>query len=384
MLRFGLLKYKKLNNSVSAAELDGLGRAGGDDNGNQSGTTTPVRQQQQQHPHQMIHNQLNGSLMKNTNSLAKDQSTRKPATNNTVPTLDAFSAAVVLERRGKKATQSPAKSTSPASSNYKLLAGPADQQRSPVSPGVPKKPSSSTMNCKARIYKCIKRILKRNNFASGKEQKVQQQQQVRDKSKVDYREIKSLLEKEKPALDYDVNLAKCVDKPALIKKIALNLLKSAEDDGRAALVAERLSETPSVQSDLEREAEYERLCGESWYHENLPRDMSLDLLAGKCPGTFVVRRSTTQQDCFALSLRVPPPGPKIAHYLIVRTATEGYQIKGFSKEFGSLRALIVHHSVMPEALPVPLAVPRPANLAVKSKCDDDYDTVFELAETALA
>lgn len=69
MLRFGLLKYKKLNNSVSAAELDGLGRAGGDDNGNQSGTTTttPVRhqQQQQQHPHQMIHNQLNGSLMKN-------------------------------------------------------------------------------------------------------------------------------------------------------------------------------------------------------------------------------------------------------------------------------------------------------------------------------
>ncbi|KAL1395848.1 hypothetical protein pipiens_010944, partial [Culex pipiens pipiens] len=68
MLRFGLLKYKKLNNSVSAAELDGLGRGGGgDDNGNQSGTTTttPVRHQQQQHPHQMIHNQLNGSLMKN-------------------------------------------------------------------------------------------------------------------------------------------------------------------------------------------------------------------------------------------------------------------------------------------------------------------------------
>lgn len=171
-----------------------------------------------------------------------------------------------------------------------------------------------------------------------------------------------------------------------IKKIALNLLKSAEDEDRSLVIApERPSETTSIQSDLEQEAEYQRLCTESWFHENLPRDLSLDLLINQTPGSFIVRRSSTKQDCYALSLRVPPPGPKIAHYLIVRTATEGYQIKGFHKEFTSLRALIVHHSVMPEALPVPLTVPRPANLAVKTKCEDDYDTVFDLSpETTLA
>lgn len=34
--------------------------------------------------------------------------------------------------------------------------------------------------------------------------------------------------------------------------------------------------------------------------------------------------------------------------------------QGFTKEFSSLRALITHHSVMPELLPVPLSLPRPA------------------------
>ncbi|KXJ74718.1 hypothetical protein RP20_CCG013090 [Aedes albopictus] len=290
--------------------------------------------------------------------------------------------------------------SSPSHRSYKPLAN-SQQPSSKVStPGGKKRHSTTAtataLNCKARIYKCIKRILKRNNFSSSKEQhKVhpvvppqhQQHQQVQDKSKVvDYREIKSLLEKEKSPLDYDVNLAKCVDKPALIKKIALNLLKSAEDDSRCLVIApERPSETTSIQSDLTQEAEYQRLRAESWFHENLPRALSLDLLINQAPGSFIVRRSTTKQDCYALSLRVPPPGPKIAHYLIVRTASDAYQIKGFHKEFSTLQALIVHHSVMPEALPVPLAVPRPTNLAVKTKCEDDYDTVYDLApETTIA
>ncbi|KXJ70762.1 hypothetical protein RP20_CCG022583, partial [Aedes albopictus] len=288
--------------------------------------------------------------------------------------------------------------SSPSHHSYKPL-GSNQQPSSKVStPGGKKRHSTTAtataLNCKARIYKCIKRILKRNNFSSSKEQhKVhpvvppQHHQQVQDKSKVvDYREIKSLLEKEKSPLDYDVNLAKCVDKPALIKKIALNLLKSAEDDSRCLVIApERPSETTSIQSDLTQEAEYQRLRAESWFHENLPRALSLDLLINQAPGSFIVRRSTTKQDCYALSLRVPPPGPKIAHYLIVRTASDAYQIKGFHKEFSSLQALIVHHSVMPEALPVPLAVPRPTNLAVKTKCEDDYDTVYDLApETTIA
>lgn len=354
-----------------------------DDNGNQQQpqTLTPVHR----HHHHQIHNQLNGSTMKNINTLAMDspakKSAKKAPSSEDQPQSTGPRSILVL------ATSSP-------SHNYKPL------NPTKVSTPGKKRPSTTAataLNCKARIYKCIKRILKRNNFSKEQHKVHPQQQQnqqnqlqqVQDKSKVvDYREIKSLLEKEKPSLDYDVNLAKCVDKPALIKKIALNLLKSAEDDNRCLVIApERPSETTSIQSDLTQEAEYQRLCAESWFHENLPRALSLDLLINQTPGSFIVRRSTTKQDCYALSLRVPPPGPKIAHYLIVRTASDAYQIKGFHKEFSSLQALIVHHSVMPEALPVPLAVPRPTNLAVKTKCEDDYDTVYDLApetETTLA
>lgn len=171
-----------------------------------------------------------------------------------------------------------------------------------------------------------------------------------------------------------------------IKKIAINMLQSAvsneKEDSTLVLHREQTATvTGTIQSDLEQEREYRRLLDECWYHENLPRSLSLQLLADKLPGSFLVRKSTTQPDCYALSLRVPPgSGPRIAHYLIVRTPTEGYKIKGFQKEFSSLRALIVHHSVMPEALPVPLAVPRPVNLVVKTKFDDDYETVFDLSK----
>ncbi|XP_053695538.1 uncharacterized protein LOC128743050 [Sabethes cyaneus] len=395
MLRFGLLKYKRLNNAVLGP--DELEEPNGNDNGRQQRSTattmtaTPVRQ----HPH-LIHNELNGGAMKNTNSQihleasppksANDQKashdTGKPAaiekkkTFSSSPELDLQppppSSPVPGLRPSALSTSSP--------DNYRPLQPPQQQ-------ATPKKRTAAA-SCKVRIYKCIKRMLKRNNFSKEQRSSSQQQQQqvqTSDKSKVDYREIKSLLEKEKPSLDYDVNLAKCVDKPALIKKIALNLMKSAHDEGRSLVVApEGCPESASIQSNLDQEAEYQRLCGESWYHENLPRDLSLELLNNKPAGSFVVRKSTTQQGCYALSLRVPPPGPKIAHYLIVRTASDGYQIKGFHKEFTSLRALIVHHSVMPESLPVPLDVPRPSNLAVKTKCDDDYDTVFDLPETVRA
>ncbi|XP_055640644.1 uncharacterized protein LOC129778034 [Toxorhynchites rutilus septentrionalis] len=379
MLRFGLLKYKKLNNVVGSSSMEperaSLAHSGDNNGGNQTraGTpqaTTPVRQ----HHHQ-IHNQLNGSIMKNTNSLAMDSPT-KSIHKGKFPTEGSNE-----ERQESTRSRSSALATPSPTGNYKPL---GSEQLTP------RKQRPAALNCKARIYKCIKRLLKRNNFPNEQQQqqKVQhQQQQVQGKSKVDYKEIKSLLEKEKCSLEYDVNLAKCVDKPALIKKIALNLLKSAEgssEDCSLVIAPERLSETTSVQSGLEQASEYERLCSESWYHENLPRELSLDLLAHETPGAFIVRKSATQRDCYALSLRVPPPGPKIAHYLIIRTVSEGYQIKGFHKEFTSLRALIVHHSVMPEALPVPLAVPRPANLAVKTKCEDDYDTVYDLSETALA
>ncbi|XP_053672624.1 EGFR adapter protein-like [Anopheles nili] len=118
----------------------------------------------------------------------------------------------------------------------------------------------------------------------------------------------------------------------------------------------------------------------SWFQAGLPRELSLEVLTQQSPGAFLVRRSATKHGCFALSLRVPPgPGPKVVHYLIMKTE-RGYKIKGFTKEFSSLRALITHHSVMPEMLPVPLSLPRPQNIPVKCKRTDDYDTYSALNE----
>ncbi|RVE54045.1 hypothetical protein evm_001168, partial [Chilo suppressalis] len=96
-----------------------------------------------------------------------------------------------------------------------------------------------------------------------------------------------------------------------------------------------------------------------WFQQGIPREIALEVLSSQPVGSFLVRGSTTQAGCYALSVRVPrdfqPSG--IAHYLILRTP-KGYKIKGFTKEFTSLCALVTHHSVMPELLPAPLRLPR--------------------------
>ncbi|XP_030385829.1 dual specificity protein kinase splA [Scaptodrosophila lebanonensis] len=125
----------------------------------------------------------------------------------------------------------------------------------------------------------------------------------------------------------------------------------------------------------EEEAELKDAC---WYQAGISRDIAVEVLQSKSPGAFLVRKSTSKPGCYALTLRVPsPPGPKIANYIILRTA-RGYKIKGFRKEFSSLKALITHHSVMPELLPVPLAMPRPTNMSSSRRNLDDFDTYDSL------
>ncbi|XP_076318382.1 EGFR adapter protein-like [Tachypleus tridentatus] len=97
----------------------------------------------------------------------------------------------------------------------------------------------------------------------------------------------------------------------------------------------------------------------AWFQAGIPREIVQELLANEPVGSFMVRNSTSKPGCFALSLRVPltfqPSG--IAHYLILKTF-RGYKIKGFTKEFSTLSALITHHSVMPELLPCLLSLSR--------------------------
>lgn len=49
-------------------------------------------------------------------------------------------------------------------------------------------------------------------------------------------------------------------------------------------------------------------------------------------------------------------------------------LQGCAKEFTTLKALITHHSVMPEQLPVTLTLARPKHLLAQRRNLDDYDT----------
>ncbi|XP_022236216.1 tensin-4-like [Limulus polyphemus] len=119
-------------------------------------------------------------------------------------------------------------------------------------------------------------------------------------------------------------------------------------------------------------SEEKELCSAAWFQAGIPREIVLEVLTNEPVGSFMVRKSASKPDCYALSLRVPrtfqPSG--IAHYLILKTI-RGYKIKGFTKEFATLSALITHHSVMPEILPCPLLLSRYNNIWQRLNCPED-------------
>lgn len=78
-------------------------------------------------------------------------------------------------------------------------------------------------------------------------------------------------------------------------------------------------------------SEQQDLKDASWFQAGIPRDISLEVLSKQSPGAFIVRNSNSKPGCFVLSLRVSPPLPKVAHYLILRTS-RGYKIKVSWKE----------------------------------------------------
>ncbi|XP_015121362.1 tensin-1 isoform X2 [Diachasma alloeum] len=144
---------------------------------------------------------------------------------------------------------------------------------------------------------------------------------------------------------------------------------------------------PERNDSLNNRSEECELWKAPWFQAGIPREITLEVLSQEPEGAFMVRESTSKPGCYALSLRVPrefqPSG--IAHYLIMRT-NKGYKIKGFTKEFTTLTALITHHSVMPELLPCPLSLSRynPSFLKTDStkdfadiNSDPDYHTLAD-------
>jgi hypothetical protein len=130
---------------------------------------------------------------------------------------------------------------------------------------------------------------------------------------------------------------------------------------------------PERTDSLNNRTEEGELRAAPWFQAGIPREITLEVLGQEPVGAFMVRESTSKPGCYALSLRVPrdfqPSG--IAHYLIMRT-NKGYKIKGFTKEFSTLTALITHHSVMPELLPCPLSLSRYNPSFAKSDSSRDF------------
>lgn len=128
--------------------------------------------------------------------------------------------------------------------------------------------------------------------------------------------------------------------------------------------------------------EQEDLKNAPWFQAGLQRKISLEILLQQSPGAFLIRHSESHKKCFVLSLRTEPvQPPKLLHYLIEKN-WRGYAIKGFSKEFSSLKSLVIHHSVLKEQLPIPLALPRShvkqQNLIIH---DEERDVVNEVMKS---
>ncbi|XP_076266725.1 uncharacterized protein LOC143200210 [Rhynchophorus ferrugineus] len=192
---------------------------------------------------------------------------------------------------------------------------------------------------------------------------------------------------------------KIMEKPSLIKQIGKGL--NVTDEEVCSLVSEGSSAScPSTQANISTFSceestkasgmnfpppnifnKLESFTGDDlklapWYQEGIPREIALEILSQEPIGSFMVRRSTTKMGCYALSVRVPRSFQLsgIAHYLIMRTK-RGYRIKGFTKEFTTLVALITHHSVMPELLPCPLQLSRYHPIFVISDSRRDFADV---------
>lgn len=123
--------------------------------------------------------------------------------------------------------------------------------------------------------------------------------------------------------------------------------------------------------DFLSQKEQDELKDSAWFHAGLSREVSLEILLQQPPGSFLVRQSESQMKCFALSMRVAPLSPpKLSHYLIEKNH-RGYKFKGYTKEFSTLKSLVIHHSVLKEHLQLPLILPSSRALRIPDKIIDE-------------
>uniref|UniRef100_A0A3B1K4S1 Tensin 2b n=1 Tax=Astyanax mexicanus TaxID=7994 RepID=A0A3B1K4S1_ASTMX len=109
-----------------------------------------------------------------------------------------------------------------------------------------------------------------------------------------------------------------------------------------------------------------------WYKPGISRDQAIAVLKDKDPGCFLIRDSKSFQGAYGLALKVAiPPSHVINHvnnhnsqehlvrHFLIESGAKGVKIKGCHNEtyFGSLSALVYHHSIVPVSLPCTLRIP---------------------------
>ncbi|UJR14685.1 hypothetical protein I4U23_001678 [Adineta vaga] len=103
----------------------------------------------------------------------------------------------------------------------------------------------------------------------------------------------------------------------------------------------------------------ELLSAAAWYQEGLPRSICEEYLNDqrKPIGSFLIRHSYTyRQYPFVLSLKTT--SSSIEHFLIESTINhDGYRLQGSLRTFHNLSTLVLHHTIMPDILPVTLVLP---------------------------
>lgn len=127
---------------------------------------------------------------------------------------------------------------------------------------------------------------------------------------------------------------------------------------------------------MKHEVKAEDLSASSWFHSGIIGKFSDELLAQQDPGSFIIHRASHKSGNFILSLRVPSDSSKVVHHLIVQSK-RGYRLKGATKLFSTVTQLVTHHSVMPEQLPVALAVQRPHVVRKHDNFEEDDCTSLE-------
>ncbi|KAH8380784.1 hypothetical protein KR200_010446 [Drosophila serrata] len=135
--------------------------------------------------------------------------------------------------------------------------------------------------------------------------------------------------------------------------------------------------TANQNSDEDEDDEEPELLQCPWYQPRITSKAAVEHLQKATPGSFLLRRSNPRH--FELLLRLERSN-KVKTYLVQSTRNQMYRLKGAKKQFTSLKALITHHSVMAEQLPLTLDMPRERHVVKPSsvRYADDFEPLESL------